>query len=67
MTWYRDIFPCNACVNGPYVGRTCRKGHLTTYDDGCSKCGILVNLEWYFEGVKCPDFEQRGFDDPSGS
>ena len=65
--WFRDIFPCSSCEEGPYVGSRCRKGHHTTYADGCKDCGTLVNSEWYYFKKKCPDFVYCEPHDPSGS
>lgn len=65
--WYRDIIPCNACEYCPAIGDECRKGYDTIRVEGCGQCGILVNLEWYYDKKKCPGFEQHCFDDPSGS
>ena len=65
--WYKDIFPCSACENGPFIGKKCRKGHLTKFVDGCHECGTLVNMKWYFWDEKCPDFVFIIEHDPSGS
>jgi len=65
--WYRDIFPCISCENGPHIGKECKKGHDTTFVEGCSKCGTLVNLKWYYKKEECPDFVYYEPHDPSGS
>jgi len=65
--WYKDIYPCSSCVNGPYVGSRCSKKHHTINVDGCGDCGTMVNSKWYFQKEKCPDFEREYFPDPSGS
>lgn len=65
--WYIDIFPCDACENSPLVGSRCRKGRSTIHVEGCHDCGILVNMEWYYDNVECPDFIYYEPHDPSGS
>ena len=65
--WYVDIYPCRACTECGYLGQVCYKEHKTTFVDGCSKCGKMVNREWYYNEVKCPDFKEKHFSDPSGS
>jgi len=67
VKWFKDIFPCSSCTHGPYVGSTCRKGHHTTYTDGCKDCGMLVSSEWFYFDKKCPDFTYYEPHDPSGS
>lgn len=64
--WYKDIFPCRSCKYNGVLG-TCYKGHNTTYVEGCKRCGIEVNVEWYYNNKKCKDFEYKQFIDPSGS
>jgi len=67
--WFRDIFPCSSCEEGPYISSYahCKKEHPVGHVEGCSKCGTLVNLEWYYDKKKCPDFVYYEPHDPSGS
>ena len=66
--WYKDIYPCRACSNGPmWGGSKCDKEHETVFVEGCDRCGKLVNFHWYYEQKVCPDFDPRREVDPSGS
>jgi len=67
--WYRTIFPCTRCHNGPTIPslKDCKKGRRNTHIEGCKYCGKLVNYDWYYNDIKCPDFDSKYDVDPSGS
>lgn len=58
---------CRECIYSGLVIKLCRKEHQTSFINGCKKCGDMINTRLYYFNEECEDFDERYYDDPSGS